>query len=470
MQEINICPISLECGLAVPRRSIDVAGPERNSNSAAGPGRQAALEASQGANASSDGAGSSPSARLSRTYSAKAPTGPMTSGPTPAEYLTSDGRLDVSSMMEHSSHSQSSNHLKRTGSIRFSKAASRSSFSESQRKTVSSPKPASQPSSKCVSDVLGSPTALQRSRSVNDSSACSAAGNGSELLPELTQQQQQLAVACQSKDLKLLQQVLAVSVPASAALDSIGNTALHLLLLPAPTVTPALRHTASLQHVPSEGSLTSSVTKTNTTGPFGWLTACFNGSSTSTFCGSSSLAASRSAQPSLRGRAAAAAANASMVSALLSANADVNVRNCDGLTPIMLAVQQLVSLLESSSSSGKIAAAMKVLDALCKHPMADMNMKDPQGRTALALLMLPSAGTCFISMDCDAAAAAAVGRESSVGGASAVTTGSAASASLTTTAAAAHLRVVQLLIHCGAGALPGGEEALYAGLRNVDDY
>jgi ankyrin repeat protein len=309
----------------------------------------------------------------------------------------------------------------------------------------------------------------------------------------------QLALACQLRDARLLQQLLAAGVRVGAALDVDGNTALHLVLLPVcnPATVAAMHdsvrsHSSSIQHHKQALQVQAQPVQqqqqqqqqrqVSTGGAFSWLTGCFTGSAAGS--GSSSVVRSASFMQALShfqplSPAAAASAQLTMVAALLAAGADLNARNRDRHTPVMLAARQLAA----AASSSQVNAAVKVLELLCKGGQLgkpDLNLKDAVGRTALAHALLPApAGACMDASTVARAAAAAAGgsvrseparaasayqssgyggsvhaaADASVSAKSAIVLGSAAlapHAAVAALMAAARVRAVQLLVHHGA--------------------
>jgi ankyrin repeat protein len=402
----------------------------------------------------------------------RSPARPMGSD-TPAELLLPDGRLNMDAMMERSGHGQSSQHglgLGKMGGFRFART----------------------PSSKAgLAGTAGAAADSGRGPvSVRDASSCKASSGGELQTPQLPEQLMQLTLACQLRDARLLQQLLAAGVRVGASLDVDGNTALHLVLLP--TCNPAAvatmhdsvrSHTGAAQHHRQGLQMQQQQQRQiSSGGAFSWLTGCFTGGTSS---GSSSAIRSASFTQPLPlfaplSPAAAASAQLTMVATLLAAGADTNARNRERITPVMLAARQLAA----ASSSSQVNAAYKVLDILCKGGQLgkpDLNLKDAAGRTALAhaLLPAPSAAFCDRSTVSRAAAAAAGGSvrsepagaasayqsagygasahitaDASVSAKSAVVLGSAAAAAPHAAAAAAvaaaRVRAVQLLVHHGA--------------------
>lgn len=113
-----------------------------------------------------------------------------------------------------------------------------------------------------------------------------------------------------------------------------------------------------------------------------------------------------------------------------------------GDTPLMLAVQQLTAACNSSSSMGLVMPALRVLVLLCKHVLCDANMKDAQGRTALALLLQ---GYQQQQQQPAADKAAAATQASS----SPAQPPSAPPPPNSPALAAVQLKAVQMLLHCG---------------------
>lgn len=403
----DICPISLECGLAVPRRSIDI----------------------------------------SRPQAAKA-AAPARSG---CSVQAASDWLDISSMMEHQPTSHGPG---RMGSFnRFRSASGRASFGGNDK-----------------AGGVASPRTLQQD--------LAAALNSSTVAEQANKQQHsseqllQLAAACRARDARQLQQLLAAAPPVNLALDSRGNTALHLLLLPVCSPSEAVRLDASAC---SRGSSTHQLAvhreqlagdrhhngsgdRAGSSGAFGWLTACFTGNNESQLGlpRSSSLSFATHHTHSLS-PAAAASAQLSMAAALLAAGASVNIRNRDGVTPLMLAAQQ-VTAAGSSCGSSSSSSALKVLELLVtKDSMADVNIKDAAGRTALVHVLAQqqadasTTGGSVRSEPVGRTASSKFGYGDVSISASVVTTAaSAAAGALSAAAAAAQTKAVQLLVHHGA--------------------
>jgi ankyrin repeat protein len=481
MGDADICPISLECGLVVPRRSIDVNRLQDDGLH----GKPSAMGLSTSSSKAAGGvskeqalAGIANQQQLDaisarRQLPGRSPAAPMSSE-TPAELLTPDGRLNMDAMMEHSGHGAASQYslgLSRMGSFKFARA----------------------PSSKGgLVDAGKSPASAGGATSCKSEAAATSSSSKQQSQP--SEQALQLALACQLRDARLLQQLLAAGVRVGAALDVDGNTALHLVLLPAsnPAAVAAMHdsvrshpgsiqhHTAALQAQPAPQQQQQA---SSTGGPLGWLTGCFTGSATSN---SSSIVRSASYMQVLPhfqplSPAAAACAQLTMVSALLAAGTDLNARNRERQTPVMLAARQLAA----AASSSQVNAAVKVLELLCKGGQLgkpDLNLKDAAGRTALAHVLLPAvtAAAMDTSTVARAAAAAAGGSvrsepgraasayqsagyggsfhagtaaDTSVSAKSAVVLGSAVTAphaSAAAAIAAARVRAVQLLVHHGA--------------------
>jgi len=252
------------------------------------------------------------------------------------------------------------------------------------------------------------------------------------------QKLQQLAAACVSRDVKLLQALLPSSEQyISDPLDAGGDTALHAVLLP---YLPAAASVLSAANVSGDADVNSN------TRSWSCLFSCFGATAASSArlpCSFRPLSA-----------VAAAAAQHSMVSSLLSAGADANVRNMLGQTPLMLAVQALIAACSSSgasssTTSGPVAAALKVLELLCRHVLIEPNMKDRQGRTALSLLLLGSthaASPGFSSTFDPGSTSSHFSIQSSASQAAAA----AAAAGPNPALSAAQLKGVQMLLHAGA--------------------
>lgn len=231
------------------------------------------------------------------------------------------------------------------------------------------------------------------------------------LVQQPSPQLQQLAASCCSRDVKGLSALLSRSPDhISDAADAFGNTALHLVLLP---------------YVGAQTSPTDTTCKSSSSGKGGpaWLTACFGGSRTAP-------TVSRAGSMRMLSGTASLQAQQHMVAALLAAGADANARNKAGQTPLMLAVQQLVTACSDSGHSA--SAALKILEQLCKYPLLDPNAKDNMGRSALHQLC------------------GCMERQSSGSGVLQASTAAASSASISTAAAAAQLKAAQLLLHCAA--------------------
>ncbi|KAF6256621.1 hypothetical protein COO60DRAFT_1702244 [Scenedesmus sp. NREL 46B-D3] len=483
MEDADICPISLECGLIVHRRSIDVSRIQdagwQHKPSSLGFSTSSSNTAG-GASNRSAGAGNAIQQQLDAVsvrmpLPGRSPAGPM-STETPAELLTSDGRLNMDAMMEHSGHApQHGLGFGKTGSFRFNRApSSKAGFAGT-----------------AAEGARGLASGLSTSSCKAAAAAAAAASCRDQQAPQLPEQQMQLALACQLRDTRLLQQLLAAGVRAGAALDVDGNTPLHLVLLPMsnPAVVAAVHdsvrsHKGSIQHheeglqVQTHPAMQQQQRQVSSGGAFSWLTGCFTGGTSSN--GSSSAVCSGSLTqallqvPSLS-PGAAAAAQLTMVAALLAAGADTNARSRQRLTPVMLAARQLAAAASSSQAN----AAFKVLEVLCKGGQLgkpDLNLKDAAGRTALAHALLPArpatcmdrstvaraapaaaggiipsepAGAASASHSAGHSAAADTAADASVSAKSASVPGSAAAVPHAAVAAA-RVRAVQLLVHHGA--------------------
>lgn len=248
------------------------------------------------------------------------------------------------------------------------------------------------------------------------------------------QQLQQLAEACRNRDAK---QVLCLAAKSptwvSDAADAAGNTALHLALLP--NAGPGSVGAAA-------GAAPVSPTSSSKSGGLSWLTGCFGVPPAN---GVSRMSSFRSLSAP-----AALQAQQQVVAALLAAGADANARNKQGLTPLMLAVEQLLQACNSSNSL--VAPALRVLEQLCKHALLDPNMKDEQGRTALVLLLQGQPhGTAGSKQQLHDSVRSGSGHfsrtSSSVHPVSAAAPASAASI---TAFGAVQLKAVQMLLHCRA--------------------
>lgn len=254
------------------------------------------------------------------------------------------------------------------------------------------------------------------------------------------QQVQQLAAACCNRNVKQLQALLAQELPClSDAADTAGNTALHMVLLP---------YSGS-----QAGGADPVSSKSTGTGSLSWLTGCFGGTS----AGGISRAGS---MRSLSGTAALQA-QLQMVSALIAAGADANARNLQGLTPLMLAVQQVLDVCSTNNSL--IAPALRVLEQLCKHVLLDPNMKDNQGRTALVRLLQGPQQTAAISSvyakqqqvvhDSVRSTHGQFSRASKSAHPAGAAAGAAPAAAAAVSSAAfgmVQLKAAQILLHCGA--------------------
>ena len=73
---------------------------------------------------------------------------------------------------------------------------------------------------------------------------------------------------------------------------------------------------------------------------------------------------------------------AAAVSLLLSSGADVNLRDCKGLTPLMLVAQ------EGFTTPEKGLAVLRVMKLMTKAPFVEVNARDPAGRSPLPLAVL----------------------------------------------------------------------------------
>jgi ankyrin repeat protein len=477
MEDAGICPISLECGLVHPRRSVEISRLQDadwhgkpSADSALGL-KTSSSNTPGGTSKGSAPAGIATQQQLDAVHArmnvqGRSFAGSMSSE-TPAELLLPDGRLNMDAMMEHSGHGKSSQPglgLGKIGSFRLSRT----------------------PSSKA--GLAGAaPEAGRGPASARSASSCKPASSGGELpTPQLPEQLMQLTLACQMRDARLLQQLLAAGVRVGAALDVDGNTALHLVLLPVcnpaavATMHDSVRsHDGVTQHH-TQMQQQQQQRQVSSGGAFSWLTGCFTGSSSSGSSSSAARSTSFTEAPPLLSPlspAAAASAQLTMVAALLAAGADTNARNRERLTPVMLAARQLAA----AASSSQVTAAYKVLELLCKGGQlgkADLNLKDAAGRTALAHALLPApSAVCMDRSTVSRAAAAAAGgsvrsepagaasayqsagygasvhttADASVSAKSAVVLGSAAAAAPHAAAAAAvaaaRVRAVQLLVH-----------------------